>query len=145
MIIEWGFEEDNFFFKPPFCSYQIDRISFLLVVIAATDDDDAVFFDLVDQPVLFGDAAGPAAGQLELQPLGFADALLLMAQDVPEQLADALHDLLVIVQKPFKILPGLLRKLNLHRSSAGKSISSPHCACFKDFSRCARWAGELSK
>jgi len=114
-------------------------------VIAATDDDDAVFFDLVYQPVLFGDAAGPAAGQLELQPLGFADALLRVAQDVLEQFADALDDLLFIVQKPLKILPGLLRELNFHRSSAGKSISLAHCASFNDLSRCARLAGELSK
>ena len=59
-----------------------------------------------------------------------------------KQYAYAFYQLLIVVQKPFKVFPGCLRELNDHKFLMGKVASFPSSISPSDSFRWERLAGD---
>ena len=84
-------------------------------------DADLIVDDLVDEPVLVGDAARPVAVEPVLERLGLADALVVVAGDVLRECVDPLQDLAVLGLPPEVVIPRLLVSDELHPSGSSSS------------------------
>jgi len=62
---------------------------FLLIVIPRLEEIDSVLGDAIDEAMLLGDAAAPAAGQLVLERLRLADAREGVGEDSGHQVKDS--------------------------------------------------------
>ena len=82
----------------------------LQIVVPELRDQQRLVFDLVNHPVLVGDAARLEPRQRMLERLGLADPLEGLALHLLDQLVDALDHLAVLFLPVAVILPGGIGK-----------------------------------
>jgi hypothetical protein len=84
------------------------------VVIAGLEDDQFVVAGEVDEAVFLGDATGPGPLEGVFEWLGFADALVGIAQGVLDEPVDPFEDLPIGGEPGGVILPPLRGEGELH-------------------------------
>ena len=77
------------------------------VVVSAGCYPNLVIADFVDESVFIGDSSRPIGGEVVLEGLRLADALVAVAHDVLDQQIDSLEDLSVLSLPPEVVFPGV--------------------------------------
>lgn len=113
------------------------------MVVAACGHPDLIFGDLVDEPVLVGDPAGPVALEPMFEWLGCADALVAVAFDVLDQGVDPFEDLPVLGLPP-QVVPGVLVPDQLH-STRSRAVPLPDSSRSIEVSRRRPFSGLRSR
>src|SRR5665647_452347 len=78
------------------------------VVVAASGYSYLVLTELVNEPVLIGDAPRPVAVKPTFEGLGFTDPLIAVPFEILDQRVDPSQDLAVLGLPPHVIIPGAL-------------------------------------
>src|SRR5205814_60608 len=87
-------------------------------------DVDLVVEELVDEPVLVVDPAGPVPLEV-LEQFGLADAFVAGAVDVGDQSVDPPEHPAVVNLPPEVVLPGAGADDHLHSSTSSRTVAPP--------------------
>ena len=125
----------------------LEQGSSAAVMVPACGNLDLGVGDPVDQPMLLGDTPGPVAGELVSQRLRFAQSLVSVASDVPDQGVDPLQGPTAPGLPPEVVLPRLVGPADPHLSGRRGGRAGCRRSCRAAPWRWSAWAlaGERSR